>query len=91
MRERLTVEGAAQVLDALGCAKDLVYRRGRATTVEDLAWTPLGNTSRNAYRFRIEFYGGRRNPVLRRGTLVDMIMDRLGKRNGSRRVRRRKR
>lgn len=89
----LTVESAASILEELGSDLDPVFYRGRETTAADLRYSEYAD--RDAFRMRVEFYPVRklRSRVVRvRGTLRDMILDRLGApRRGLKRVRRRRR
>lgn len=74
----ITVEDAAQILDALGSNGDPVVYRGVETTVNDLVYSE--HAERDARKLRLRFYvvGRARRPRLVSGTLRTMILDRLG-------------
>jgi len=73
----LDINGAGQILDALGSDQDPVYYRGIETTVNELAYGEHGD--KDARRFVIEFYGGRSRGLRKiKGTVFAMILDRLG-------------
>ena len=78
----MTAEVAAAILDALGCSGDPFYYQGTEYDVSDLCSTfyDEGGESPRANRLQIVFFARK---SWMRGTLADMILERLGERHGA--------
>ena len=75
----ITVSDCATILETLYSAEDPIYHRGTETTPVDLSYGE--HAEKNGARIRIWFYAMRRRGSaygMVKGTLRDMIMDRLG-------------
>jgi len=81
----LTISDAATILEALASAEDPIYRKCKScreyieTTPTELAYS--ADAERNPARFKIWFWAMTRrgfDSLAVKGTLRDMILDRLG-------------
>lgn len=73
----MSIEDAAEILDHLASDLDPIYYRGMETSPRDLGMSE--HCGRSASRIRIEFYSIHTRHRRRvKGSMRDMILDRMG-------------